>query len=59
MGEPDATSATARRDWYRAAIAADPECQARFARSMERLRTTPGIPDDMDEIDRLLSNTDI
>jgi hypothetical protein len=54
MSEPKPTSHTARRDWYWRAMHADPERRHRFERSLDRARTDEGVPDDMDEIARLL-----
>lgn len=54
MSEPDTTSASARREWYWQAIQADPERKQRLERNVEIARTDPGVPDDMDEIARLL-----
>lgn len=56
MSEPKTTSDSARRDWYWRAIHADPERRHRFQRSLDRARTDPGVPDDMDEIARLLGD---
>ncbi len=54
MSEPDKTSPSARREWYWQAIQADPERKQRLERNVELARTDPGVPDDMDEIARLL-----
>lgn len=54
MSEPDTTSASARREWYWQAIQADPERKQRLERNVELARTDPGVPDDLDEIARLL-----
>lgn len=54
MSEPDTTAASARREWYWHAIQADPERKQRLERNVELARTDPGVPDDMDEIARLL-----
>jgi hypothetical protein len=54
--EPAAKTASnsARRDWYWRAIHADPERRRRFERRLSGARTDPGVPDDMNEIARLL-----
>jgi len=54
MSEPDTTSASARREWYWQAIQADPERKRRLERNVELAGTDHGVPDDMDEIARLL-----
>ena len=51
----DAVAAATRRDWYRQVIESDPLRKERFARALERIHTNAGVPDDLDEIDRLLS----
>lgn len=56
MSEPKSTPDSARRDWYWRAIHADPERRHRFERSLEHARTDPGVPDDMNEIARLLGD---
>ncbi len=48
------TDDTARLDWYRAAIDRDPVRRERFAAALKQFDTTPGKPDDLDELDRLL-----
>jgi hypothetical protein len=54
MSEPDTGAASAGREWYWQAIQADPERKQRLERNVELARTDPGVPDDMDEIARLL-----
>ena len=49
-----ATDDTARLNWYRAAIDSDPARRERFAAALKEFDTTPGKPDDLDELDRLL-----
>ena len=45
----------ARRDWYRSAIAGDAQKRDRFARNLERARSTEGTPDTLESLDRLLA----
>ena len=54
MSEPETTAASARREWYWQVIQADSERKQRLERNVELARTDPGVPDDMDEIARLL-----
>jgi hypothetical protein len=54
MSAPKAGSSSDRRDWYRAAIGADPVRQRRFAEALERANTPEGTPDDPEALDRLL-----
>lgn len=51
--------ASGRRDWYRQAIMSDPERLRRFQHNLDRVRSTSAAPDDLDEIERLLTADDL
>lgn len=58
LAHPTAPTGTAKSEWYRQVLMADEGRVLRLARRLDSGNASPGTPDDLDEIDRLLSDAD-